>query len=87
VRDCAVNGRKTAGQVERRFRALVKRFGADCRVSAIDVAAVDDFKATSLEDAKPATISRELAALGRGFRLAVKGGRIARRPDLSLLEG
>lgn len=86
MRDYTVNGRKTAGQVERRFRALVGRFGADCKVSAIDVAAVDAFKAARLEDAKPATINRELAALRRGFRLAVKGGRIARRPDFSLLE-
>jgi integrase len=86
TRDYTMNGRKTTtAKVERRFHALEEHFGADCRVSRIDVAAVDQFKAARLADAKPATVNRELAALRRGFRLAVKGGRLGRRPDFSLL--
>jgi integrase len=87
VRDYEVNGRKTtAAALKRRFRALEEHFGSDCRVSAIDVASVEQFKSARLQaKAKPATINRELAALRRGFRLAVKSGRLARRPDFSLL--
>jgi integrase len=37
------------------------------------------------EHAAPATINRELAALRRAFRLAAKAGKVAMRPEISLL--
>jgi integrase len=45
----------------------------------------DFLKAHRLEVAKPATINRELAALRRAFRLAVRGGELVAMPYVGLL--
>jgi len=85
VRDYENNQRATAYKVKQRFAALEARFGASCKASDIDAAAIEGYKTERLRKAKPATINRELGALRRGFRLAVKMGRLARRPEFSLL--
>lgn len=85
VADYENNDRATAGKVGQRFEGLEERFGAACKASDIDVAAIEAYKAERLKKFKPATVNNELAALRRGFRLAVKRGRLAKRPDFSLL--
>ncbi len=79
------NGRRSLDKLERSFRPLLDVLGATTKAASIDAAAVEAYKAVRRDLAKPATINRELAALRRGFRLAVRLGRLGTRPDFSLL--
>jgi integrase len=80
------NGRASLREVGRSFEHLAVHFGSDTLARNITAASVEQYKAERLrKKAAPATINRELAALRRGFRLALRFGKVAARPDFSLL--
>lgn len=82
--DYSTNGRKSSRNVTAAFSHLVDYFG-DREAKAITVAAVEAYRAHRQEQgAKPATVNRELAQLRRGYRLAIKGELLSRRPAFSL---
>jgi integrase len=78
------NGRRSADKIAHTFKHLLAHFG-ERKAATITAADVEAYKAVRLKVAKPATINRELASLRRGFRLAVRYGRLGTRPDFSLL--
>jgi integrase len=68
------------------FKHLSEFFDSGCLARNITADRVERYKSHRLSrQAKPATINRELAFLRRGFRLAVRRGCLAVRPDFSLL--
>ena len=80
------NGRASIREVSRAFARLRGFFGGDCPARTINAERVEAYKAARLGDeAAAATVNRELAMLRRGFRLAVRFGRLVTRPDFSLL--
>jgi len=99
--DYARNGRKSGRDVDRAYGYLERFFGdrpaSSIAVADVDhyIAARLAGRVPGGQHrgrygrrarrAARATINRELAHLRRGFRLAVKKGRLARRPDFSLL--
>ncbi|MBI2526588.1 MAG: tyrosine-type recombinase/integrase [Candidatus Rokubacteria bacterium] len=69
--DYTANRRKSAATVEFRLLRLLAHFGATTRMSRLTTADVERYKAARLaEQAAPATINRELAALQRMASLA-----------------
>jgi integrase len=83
--DYTNNGRRSLKRVQRAFTILEEHFGADCKASSIDANAIEKYKAKRLETAKAATVNWELASLRRGFHLAHRFGKVATRPDFSIL--
>ena len=84
--DLKANGRVSSDGVEGLFKHVAGFFEPDCLARNITADQVERYKSRRLAaKAKPATINRELAFLRRGFRLAVRRGRLAVRPDFSLL--
>jgi integrase len=84
--DYAVNGRRSGANVTDSFKHLNRHLGANTLARDVGGAAVEAYKAARLaEGAAPATVNGELARLRRGFRLAVRQGVLAVRPDFSLL--
>jgi integrase len=83
--DYEVNSRKSADDLRGRLAHLGAFFGG-WKANAIDAGQVDRYKAQRLnEGAKPATVNRELACLRRMFRLGARAGRVAHKPEMSLL--
>jgi integrase len=65
---------------------LLPYFGEHTRMSVITTARVNSYKAHRLaQKAKHATVNRELAALRRAFRLALRGGELLTIPYIGLL--
>jgi integrase len=84
--DYVNNGRTSVREVARCFKRLQKHFGVDCLARKITSARVEEYKAARLKQgARHATINRELAMLRRGLRLGVRLGKVATRPEFSLL--
>lgn len=84
--DLAANGRRSAKNARACFQHLRNHFGAERKARLITTAAVEDYKARRLETgAAVATVNRECAYLRRGFRLAMRHGLLAARPEFSLL--
>ncbi|HXY40724.1 MAG TPA: site-specific integrase, partial [Vicinamibacteria bacterium] len=84
--DLTANQRACAGTQGYVFEHLQTFFGKDCLARNITADQVERYKVHRLaRKAKPATVNRELAFLRRGFRLAVRRGRLAVRPDFSLI--
>ena len=84
--DLKANGRRSSRNAVAGFKHLRAHFGADRKAREITTAAVEAYKARRLEaGAAAATLNRECAYLRRGFRLAVRYGMLAARPDFSLL--
>jgi len=84
--DLKANGRRSSRNAVAGFKHLRAHFGADRKAREITTAAVEQYKARRLEAAAAvATLNRECAYLRRGFRLAVRYGLLAARPDFSLL--
>ncbi len=83
--DYRANGRRSVKRVEdavghlRRFFAAIHAFQIDGDLIARYA------RSRQQEGAAPATINRELSALRRAFRLAQSAGRVAARPEISLL--
>jgi site-specific recombinase XerD len=86
VNDYRNNGRKSLAHLEQvRLPKLADVFAG---TKAIDTttAAVERYKSLRLKDgAAPATLNRELAALKRMYRLALRHGLVATMPYVSLL--
>jgi site-specific recombinase XerD len=86
VNDYRNNGRKSLGHLEQvRLPRLADVF-AGTKAIDITTAAVERYKSLRLKDgAAPATLNRELAALKRMYRLALRHGLVATLPYISLL--
>ena len=83
--DYRVNGKRSLKDAKRNVECLRDNFGFD---RAMDITAdrIAAYAAKRLDDKMaPASINRELAALRRMFSLAVKAGRLAHRPHVSML--
>ena len=82
-----VKHRKSAGNLKTRIeKHLLPYFGKDRRMA--DITAADTMRYTAHrqeEGAADGTINRELAVLKRAFRLAVKGKKVAERPEIEML--
>ena len=83
--DYAMNERKSWPTAERAIAHLRGAFGHD-RAIHITPDRVSEYVVSRLKVAKPATVKKELAALGRMFTLAVRYGKLAYRPMLPPLE-
>ena len=80
-RQYGLDGRRSVWRITLAFKHLAGFFGSD-RAMDITPARVDAYVEHRLEEgAAPATINRELAALRRGFRLAVQKGCSPRGPS------
>jgi len=83
--DYAANGRKTAAHARRAFERLIASMG-DVPARGLTSADVTAHVARRrAAEAAPATINRELAALRRGLRLAVRAGILSGAPDIQCL--
>jgi len=83
--DYRMNGRRSLKDVPRVLARLRSAFGAWPALS-ITTARVQAYSAARLDEgAKPATINKELSALGRMFTLAVRDGRMQHRPQVPKL--
>jgi integrase len=83
--DYKANGRRSLDRVEDAIIHLRGFFGD---AFALDITSdqISNYVIwRQKERAAPATINRELAALRRAFRLASKAGKVAMRPEISLL--
>jgi integrase len=83
--DYRLNRRRSLRDAERNIRTLGTVFGLD---RALDITAerIQLYTERRLADrVQPATVNRELAALRRVFRLAVKQGKLPSRPTIELL--
>ena len=87
-----INRRRSIGSLTWRLRHLTAFFGG---MKAIDISEqdIERYKVTRLAEktergkrpVKPATVNRELAALRKAFRLAVKQKRISEAPSIEML--
>jgi integrase len=87
-----MNGRKSGGTEEkkgdadRKTKRLLDYFGPDCRMAMILGGDIEAYKAHRLNaNAARATVNRELAALRRAYRLALKRGDLLTMPSIELL--
>ena len=88
VNDLTMNGRQSVDETQQRIdKHLLKHFPAERRMNTITTADIEGYKAHRLgEKAAPATVNRELAALRRAFRLAVRGGELTQMPHVGMLQ-
>jgi integrase len=83
--DYRMNGRRSLHDLTRVLARLRTAF-ADWRALAITTAQIQAYSAARLDEgAKPATINKELSALGRMFTLAVRNGSMQYRPQVPKL--
>jgi len=83
--DYEVNQRRSRDTLAYRLAPLKAAFAGE---RAVDVTEerIERYKAARLaEKMSPATVNRELAALRRAFRLAVRQRRLSERPEITLL--
>ena len=86
VTDYRINGKRSVADVERRIRLHLEPFFGHRRVSTITTAHVRDYIASrQQQDAKNATINRELAIVKRGFALAAQANKALHRPFIPML--
>ena len=91
--DYTINQRRSAKALKWKLRHLLDTFGG---MKAVDVTEdlIERYKLSRLQEktqcggrpTKPATVNRELAALRRAFRIAVRQKRIAAAPTITMLE-
>jgi integrase len=88
INDYKVNGRRSLPEVQRKVRLhLLPYFGERRRMVSITTADIRAFTAARQEaGASNAEINRELAALRRAFRLAVRAGRLVQCPYVPMLQ-
>jgi integrase len=79
------NGRRSLGRVEDAVRHLRRFFDATYASQISSDLIARYVRSRQQEGAAPATINRELGALKRAFRLAQLAGRVAFRPEISML--
>ncbi len=87
VDDMRANGRKSPEDAQRRIDLhLLPHFGKERRLTSIGTTEIRAYIAHRLdENAKPATVNRELATLKRAFRLAAQAGDIVTVPYVPML--
>jgi len=86
VRDYEIKGRRSIRTARERVRHLTRFFGVD-RAIDITTPRIRTFAQSRLaEGAKPATINRDLAALGRMFALAIQGDQLTSKPHIPKLK-
>ncbi len=83
--DYLVNGRRSLDRAQRSVKHLSEFFGLALAIE-ITPDRVSAYIRTRLENAKPATIRTELAALKRMFRLGVRAGKVGFRPEFPSIE-
>ncbi|HEY0873604.1 MAG TPA: site-specific integrase [Vicinamibacterales bacterium] len=86
--DYKVNGRRSLPEVRRKVELhLLPYFGERRRMMSITTADIRAFTVARQEaGASNAEINRELAALRRSFRLAVRAGRLVQYPHVPMLQ-
>lgn len=86
VNDYKVNGKKTLDDVQQRIKDHLAPVFRGKRLLAITTPVVRTYIVTrQAEQAAPATINRELAALKRMFTLAVQAGKLHAKPHIPML--
>lgn len=84
--DYAAHDRRSADRLERSLSHLLAGLGEQTPARIVDEGRVTAYIAARRADgAAVATVNRELAALRRAFRLAMRAGRVERRPDVQAL--
>jgi integrase len=84
--DYASNSRRSAGRMLIACAHLSAYFDDTSKARDISVDRITAFQAHRLaEKAKPSTVNYECAMLRRAFRLAVRAGRVAVRPEFDML--
>ena len=84
--DYVANGRRSLDRAQQSMRHLTDYFSADRRARDITADRITAYTAARLEEKTgPAGINYELAMLRRGFRLALKAGKVATVPAFSML--
>jgi integrase len=88
LNDYKVNGRRSLPEVKRKVELhLLPYFGERRRMTSITTADIRAFTVARQEaGASNAEINRELAALRRAFRLAVRAGRLVQCPHVPMLQ-
>lgn len=84
-RDYRMNKKRSIDTLGFRLKPLREFFG-DRRALDVTTTTVEAYKAERLERVAAATVNRELAALRRAYRLAIKQDRITYAPNVELLE-
>jgi integrase len=90
--DYQANGKKSARRMAQAFAHVIAYFGEETLARTITADRVTEYIAARQAEkhrqgdgASNATVNRELAALKRGLGLAVRAGKLASRPAISLL--
>lgn len=84
-RQYTLDGRRSLTRVRRSLAHIKRILGAEALAVEIGGAALDEYAATRLgEGAQRSTINQELAALRRGFRLAIEKGLLVTMPLVKL---
>jgi hypothetical protein len=84
--DYKQNGRRSLARVEFSIARLKEFFGGHTHALDISTPRINGYLRSRLEgdELKPATVQRELAALKRGFRLAVASGLLRQVPHIPM---
>ncbi len=85
VEDYRANGRRSLERIEGALKHLRGFFGDHFAIDITSDRITSYIKWRQDEGAAAATINRELAALRRAFRLAARAGKVALRPEVSML--
>jgi integrase len=85
VEDYRANGRRSLERIEGALKHLRGFFGDHFALDLTSDRITSYIKWRQDEGAAAATINRELAALRRAFRLAARAGKVALRPEISML--
>jgi integrase len=86
VDDYKANGRRSLDRAEQACVHLRLFFGADSKARDVSGDLITKYQAQRLEErAKPSTVNYELAMLRRAFHLAARAGKVAARPEFSML--
>jgi integrase len=85
IEDYQANGRRSLERIEGAIKHLKGFFGDYFAIDITSDRVTRYIKWRQEEGTAAATINRELAALRRAFRLAVRAGRVALRPEITLL--
>jgi len=85
VQDCQANGRRSPERIRGSLRHLRGFFRDHLAVDITSERVTRYITWRQKDGAAPATINRELAALKRAFRLAARAGKVALRPEITLL--
>jgi integrase len=84
--DYKFNSRRSLNRVQAAGAHLREFFSAQRKARDITADRITSYAAHRLdEEAKPATVNYEMAALRRGFRLAFKAGKCSKVPEFSML--